>query len=336
MSETATWEGDWPVALQRAEQADRIAVQTGQGPIRAIALYAKSLAEAHLGRLDVARATARDGLELAEGSGSVVDMISNQGVLGFVQLSIDDPVGANGYLAPLVAWLDVVGIREPGVLRFIPDAIEALVGVGQLEKAEALQIVYEADATRLQRTWAMLAAARCLALITAAAGNARVAATELATRVEELGPLVPTFERARALYVLGAVRRRTRQRKASRESLEAALALFQSLGSEPWAAKASRLLGGGENLARQRGGQELTPAERRVARSVAAGATNREVASRLFVSVRAVELHLTNIYRKLGIASRTQLAVRMASSHAPARRTDHGRRNPGSPPVHQD
>ncbi len=55
----------------------------------------------------------------------------------------------------------------------------------------------------------------------------------------------------------------------------------------------------------------LTPAEQRVAELVAAGSTNREAADRLFVSVRAVEVHLTSIYRKLGISSRTQLAVRM-------------------------
>ena len=65
--------------------------------------------------------------------------------------------------------------------------------------------------------------------------------------------------------------------------------------------------------------RELTPAERRVAEFVASGATNREAASRLFVSVRAIELHLTNTYRKLGIRSRTELAVRMAKSHSASR-----------------
>jgi DNA-binding NarL/FixJ family response regulator len=57
----------------------------------------------------------------------------------------------------------------------------------------------------------------------------------------------------------------------------------------------------------------LTKAERRVAEAVAAGRTNREVADHLFVSVKTVDFHLQAIYRKLGVRSRTELAVLMAS-----------------------
>ena len=58
--------------------------------------------------------------------------------------------------------------------------------------------------------------------------------------------------------------------------------------------------------------QPLTPAERRVVEVVAAGASNRAAADQLFVSVRAVEVHLTSVYRKLGIKSRTELASLLA------------------------
>ena len=328
MSESATWGGDWASALRHAEEANRIALQTGQGPIRATALYARGLVEAHLGRPDEARASARAGLELAERAGSVITMMLNQSVLGFVELSADDPVGANTHLAPLTAWLEVVGIREPGVLRFLPEAVEALVGVGQLEKADALLTVYEADAARLDRPWAILAAARCRALIMAAAGDARGGAVRLDAALTEHGATVQPFERARAHFVLGTIRRRTRQRKVARESLEASLALFEALGAQSWSAKARRMLGRGDGVSRTQAESALTPAERRVARSVASGATNREAASRLFVSVRAVELHLTNIYRKLGIRSRTELAVRMTKGRTAPRETAAGRRGP--------
>ena len=312
MSESATWEGDWASALGHAEEANKIALQTGQHPIRATALYARGLVEAHLGQADDARASAREGLQLAERAGSVITMMLNQSVLGFVELSVDDAVGANTHLAPLISWLEVVGIREPGVLRFLPEAVEALVGMGQLERADALLTVYEADAARLQRPWAMLAAARCRALIAAAAGDAHGAAASLDAAVAEHGAAVQPFERGRALLVLGTIRRRTRQRKAARESLEASLALFEALGAQLWSVKARRMLGRRKGVSRSEAESVLTPAERRVARYVASGATNREAASRLFVSVRAVELHLTNIYRKLGIRSRTELAVRLA------------------------
>ena len=326
MSESATWEGDWATALRYAGEANTIALQTGQEPIRAAALYAKGLVEAHLGDAEEARTSAQAGLELAERAGSVITMMLNQGVLGFVQLSLDDPVGANAHLAPLIAWLDVVGIREPGVVRFVPDEVEALVGIGQLERADALLADYEVDAARLQRVWAMLAAARCRALIGTAAGDAHGAAASLEAALKQHGSAAQVFERARAQYVLGTIQRRTRQRRASRASLEAALEAFDALGAQVWAARARRMLGQGEGASRRLEESELTPAERRVARSVASGATNRETASRLFVSVRAVEVHLTNIYRKLGIRSRTELAVHMARGRRAPRGTDAERR----------
>ena len=63
--------------------------------------------------------------------------------------------------------------------------------------------------------------------------------------------------------------------------------------------------------------EELTAAEYRVALAVASGGTNREVASTLFLSVKTVDFHLQNIYRKLGLRSRTELAVRLSRDPQP-------------------
>jgi DNA-binding CsgD family transcriptional regulator len=114
------------------------------------------------------------------------------------------------------------------------------------------------------------------------------------------------------LLALGTIQRRTRRRKAALTSLEAALRIFTDLGATAWSSKTSRALGRVSGTSLQSTAATLTPAEQRVADSIAAGATNREAADRLFVSVRAIETHLTSIYRKLGVSSRSQLAVKMA------------------------
>jgi DNA-binding CsgD family transcriptional regulator len=115
------------------------------------------------------------------------------------------------------------------------------------------------------------------------------------------------FERARSLLTLGTLRRRDRQKRAAREALESSLALFGSLGAAIWAERAR------DELARISGrraaAEELTDAELRVVRLAAAGRTNREIARTLSVSVRTVEGHLSHAYAKLGLRSRTELAV---------------------------
>ena len=64
------------------------------------------------------------------------------------------------------------------------------------------------------------------------------------------------------------------------------------------------------------GVDSLTPSERRIAAMAAEGLSNREIAQALFVTLRTVEMHLSNAFRKLDISSRTQLPAALASSPA--------------------
>jgi DNA-binding CsgD family transcriptional regulator len=107
------------------------------------------------------------------------------------------------------------------------------------------------------------------------------------------------------LLGLGVVRRRARQKRGAREAIEAALDGFEQLGAATWAEKARSELG---RIGGRRREEGLTPAERRVAVLVAEGRTNREVAAALFLTERTVASHLSHVYAKLGVRSRTELA----------------------------
>ncbi len=201
-------------------------------------------------------------------------------------------------------------------MRFVPDEAEALVALGALDEADDLLSRYEADARRLGRPAALLGAARARAMLCSSTGDPSAGVALLEDALDEWAGAVPLFDLARARLVLGTVLRRTLRRREARDALETASAGFAGLGATLWADKAERMLGGQEEAPSLDVLQPLTPAERRVAEVVAAGATNRAAADRLFVSVRAVEVHLTSIYRKLGLRSRTELAGLLARAEA--------------------
>jgi len=166
-----------------------------------------------------------------------------------------------------------------------------------------------ARAARRRRTLGV--ALRRRGLLLAAESDPRAALEAFDASLAELKEIQAPFERARTLLARGTVERRAKQKRAARESLRAAVAILDEIGAVPWAEKARAELAriGGRASASDR----LTPSEERVAALVAEGKTNREVAAALFVTARTVEGHLTRIYPKLGVRSRTELARRLAA-----------------------
>ncbi len=159
----------------------------------------------------------------------------------------------------------------------------------------------------LDRPWALAVAARYRGLLAAADGDFQTAFASLDRALKEHERLPMPFELGRTMLVLGTIRRRAKQKRPAREALEEALAIFERLGAPLWADKARAELariGGRRSAAGQ-----LTEAETRVAKLAAAGRTNREIADALFMSVRTVEGHLSHAYAKLGVRSRTELAL---------------------------
>jgi DNA-binding CsgD family transcriptional regulator len=131
----------------------------------------------------------------------------------------------------------------------------------------------------------------------------------LTAAAEQYGQLGYRFERARSLLFLGRLLAASGQRRESRATLEHAVAAFDDIGAGGWAERAKQeLVGQGSTTSF---GTSLSPSERRVAELVAAGRRNSEVAAELYVSVKTVEAHLSRIYGKLGVRSRTELARRL-------------------------
>ncbi len=168
---------------------------------------------------------------------------------------------------------------------------------------------WEASAHRLVSPWAIAAAARCRGLLAAAEGDLAAASLAHDESLAELEGLQYPLEHGRTLLCLGTVRRQAQQKKAGREALERALAIFEELGARLWAEKARaelRRISG-----RRPADDELTESERRVAELAAKGRTNKEIAAELFMGVSTVEAHLSHAYRKLGVR-RAELAGRFA------------------------
>jgi DNA-binding CsgD family transcriptional regulator len=300
--------GNWQAAVEHARESMVAAQQTAMGFYQPMALFAHGLVEAHLGRVDAAVLAAQEGLRLTEASDEFVTMILNLSVLGFVELSRGNHAEAHRYLAKAIELKESMGVQEPAYFRIVPDDVEALVALGQLDAAAALLGPFEQKGRQLDRAWAMATGGRCRALLSAVRGDlpAALAAADEALREHDRLPL--PFELGRTLLVKGAVERRGKRKREARDTLTRALEVFERLAAPLWAEKARA------ELARIGGRAPaplgLTPTEGRVAELVAAGSTNREVADALFVSVHTVEANLKRIYRKLGIRSRTELASR--------------------------
>jgi DNA-binding CsgD family transcriptional regulator len=296
------WEGNWELAAANARLAHDISIQYGLEvpqdhlPIALIAV--------HRGELDLARKHSQRALELAEQQ-FALHPPQHLAILGLAELwSGDTSEGAE--------WLDKadrqaarLGWAEPSIRWWSADYVEALLELGRTDDAVRVLDVWDADAARLGREWVLAHVTRSRGLVAAEQGNVDQAASLLEQAVAQHEAVGDPFGKARALLALGVVRRRARQKRSARDAIATALSDFEQLGAATWVEKASDELGSIGGRTREDG---LTAAERRVAALVAEGRTNREVAAALFLGERTVASHLTHIYAKLGVRSRTELA----------------------------
>jgi DNA-binding CsgD family transcriptional regulator len=297
--------GRWELAADYAARARDIKVQYGIEepwdylPIAWIA--------AHRGRLEFAQEQSERALRLADEQLGLHPPV-HLAVLGLVASWSGDTAAGAVWLAKADRRAATLGWGESSNRPWSADYVEALLELGRIDDAVRVLDLWEADAARLGREWVLAHVVRCRGLVAAARGNVNEAASLLEQAVARHEDVGDSFGRARALLALGIVRRRARQKRAARDAIGAALGAFEQLGAATWVERARAELGRVGGRTREEG---LTAAESRVAALVVDGRTNREVAAALFLGERTVASHLTHIYAKLGVRSRTELARRL-------------------------
>jgi DNA-binding CsgD family transcriptional regulator len=303
--------GDLRAAYAHALEAVEIveALETAQGIDECTCRLATF--EAMTGRANDSRRHAQCALESTIRLGDRWNEAKARSALGLLALVTGEAEAAVEQLAAVVTALERGGVGNPNQFRVHPDLVEAYVRVGRPRAAEPVVAAIERHAEATRVPWTVAASRRCRALITEDESEAR-AAFEDALRLDDG---TSAFERARTDLCFGEHLRRHGLRREARARLGTALEVFEASGAVPWVERArAELRASGRTLRRRREAaqEQLTPQELQIARLVAEGRRNREVAATLFVSPKTVEFHLTRIYRKLEIHSRSELVRRIA------------------------
>ncbi|MEX2613624.1 MAG: AAA family ATPase [Gaiellaceae bacterium] len=303
--------GELESALERALEGRDLSEQSGQHTLFAYHLALESLVEAQRGRVERARAAARAALERVPETGGRPAELMATAALGHLALALGDPATAVSRLEPMVAYVRLERMNEPAAVGFVVDGIEALIELGRRDEAAEVLGWYEGNAQRLGRASAIAACARCRGFLAAGEGRIDDAAASYREALEWHERVEIPLDRGRTLLALGVAQRRAKRRSDARQTLEEALGIFERMGAALWSERARAELRRISGRAAAPGA--LTPAEERIAALVAEGKTNREVAAALFLSERTVEGHLSRVYGKLGVRSRTELARELAS-----------------------
>ncbi|WP_433379250.1 helix-turn-helix transcriptional regulator [Actinoplanes sp. CA-142083] len=301
--------GDWVQAYARAEEALRLAEETRLPLTIGFSLVLLARLDAVRGRAGLVAARLDRAARMSGPLGTGGLAMWEGGVRGLLHLTAGAPERAVPDLEEVRDFAGANGIGNPNAILWQPDLVEAYWRCGRVDEAERClaDLDRRAAATGLPTPRAV--AERCHGMLSEdpEEADAHFAAAD------ELHRLVgDPFERARSAQCHAEALRRHRRPAKARATLREALAVFRRLGADPYARRAAaELAAAGERPpgpARDPSPVgRLTPQELQVATAVARGLSNPEVAAAIFLSRKTVEAHLSSVYRKLGLSSRTQL-----------------------------
>jgi DNA-binding CsgD family transcriptional regulator/tetratricopeptide (TPR) repeat protein len=318
LAETELRAGQCGRALDLAREGLRLARDCGIGEGASAMLT--SLAEASGGDAERALELAREAVAHAEEDGDPMYLSLAYGALGHAQLVSQDAAGAVQSLRRVRQLEESLGVTDPARGRWHGNLAEALVLVGETAEAQELIDVTREHALRLGRESVLAVLDRAEALVRAARGEHEAAVAQLTSVQDRLAKLGYGLEEARAAFALA----RLRTGRPGPTSYDEAERLFRRCRARPGlkqveaaaAAGPARAVGQPAAAAEVDALEGLASMERQVAALVMEGATNREIAGRLFISVKTVEATLTRVYRKLGIRSRVDIVRLAAGRHA--------------------
>jgi DNA-binding CsgD family transcriptional regulator len=311
--ELETIAGELEIAGTYASECTSAAAASGATAQLACAHASRAMLLAWRGPEDACRVDAERGIAAGLRCGVLYPVAIACRALGLLSFAAADPAAAHASLGLVTEALAGRGMVDPGFIpvRAVMDDIEALIRMGELDTATGLLEPLAAAAVRLDRASALAITGRCGALLASARGDDEAAFASVAAAFTAHARIDAPLEEARTELVASEVARRARRTTEARRHAEAAAGIFNDRGATLWALRARAELA---RLERRRatadGGGELTQTEHTVAEAVAAGRTNREVATELSMGLRTVEAHLSAIYRKLGVRSRSELAAR--------------------------
>jgi DNA-binding CsgD family transcriptional regulator len=298
-------DGRYASAAAHAAEGLRLARETGQQNSVCHLLASQALIAALQGREQECRTHAAEAIELATARGLGYQSALAEWAIARLDLGQGQPAQALARLERLAAAGP--GSGHPFVkIVSAPELVESAVRANQPGTAQAALLEFERFARETAPPWALALVARCRALLSAGEVAERHFLEALRRHEQSARP----FDRARTEFVFGEYLRRDGRRTAARARLRSALDAFEQLGASAWAERARAELRASGESARKRSPSaidELTPQELQITRLVAEGATNKEVAARLFLSPRTIDYHLRKVFSKLGISSRSEL-----------------------------
>ena len=313
-AEISWWTGQWTTAYADATEALQWSNENGQPGLLGYGLSMLARIEAARGERGACQARVDQVRRKVESRGAGCMPVYNYAALGLAALSGGDLSDAAANLQRAWDLSSRQGPNNPNVVPMAGDLAEALARAGEMDRCTRILNWLDEGAQATGLAYPRAVGCRAQGILATDPDEAqRLFAASLAA-LDTVGPI--PFEQARTLLCSGAAMRRNRRVVAAREPLHEALILFESLGARPWAARAAAELAASgvkdqratDWVGRHNGLQELSPQELQVARIAGRGQNNAEVAAALFVSRKTVEAHLTRVYRKLGIRSRTELA----------------------------